>query len=218
MVNASPKTETYWIVIAGLRGAGKSTFLKRAAEKTSIRDSQDMSVITPDDEKRVLDWLARTAGALDPERPFYTEEEILFTRWARRIVIGEIDVDARLKVCLYEAPGTREFDFLWEVMSPESYLGCIVIIDSTQHHTIRDVSRLAATFASYSSEPYVFAANKQDDENAMSAEDIRILLQYLDGHLLPVIPCVAHDPVAVHKVLLSLLELIRDSYDDGILW
>jgi len=218
MTNAFPNLETYWIVIAGLKEAGKSTFLTQAAETTSVRDSHDMSIITPEEQERVLDWLARTGGALDPDRSYYTEDELLFTRWARRVTIGEIDVDPKLKVFLYEAPSTREFDFLWEVMSPNTYLGCIVMIDSTQHTTIRDTSRLAATFASYSPEPYVFAANKQDLDNAMSAEDIRILLQFLDGHLLPVVPCVANDSMAVYQVLMALLELIRDSYDDGILW
>ena len=218
MINPSTKTETYWIVIAGLRGSGKSTFLRQAAETTSVRDRQDMSVITTEDQQRVMDWLSRTGSALDPERTFYTEEEQLFTRWARRITIGEIQVDSKLTVCLYEAPGALEFDFLWQVMSPSNYLGCIVVLDSTRHHLIRDASRLAATFASYSSEPYVFAANKQDDDNAMSAEDIRILLQFLDGHLLPVLPCVASDSMSVQHVLLRLLELIRDDYDDGISW
>ena len=218
MVNPPKKTETYWIVIAGLRGSGKSTFLRNVAESISVRDRQDMSIITQDDQQRVMDWLARTGGALDPERPFYTEEEMLFTRWARRITIGEIKVEPNLTVCLYEAPGTREFDFLWQVMSPNNYLGCIVMIDSTQHHLIRDTSRLAATFASYADEPYVFAANKQDHANAMSAGDIRILLQFIDGHLLPVLPCTAHDHLSVQMVLLRLLELIRDDYDDGISW
>lgn len=216
MNNKSP--QPYWIVIAGLPGAGKSTFLRHAAETITLRDRQDMSVITPEEQQDILQWLASSGSALDPERDFTTPEERRFRRWMRRITVGEIPIDARMTVYFYEAPGTREFDFMWNLITPETYLGAITVIDSTQHHTIRDASRLAATFAAYSPEPYVFAANKQDRAEALPVEDMRILLQYLDGHLLPVVPCDATDPHSVQKVLLRFLELIRDSYDDGIEW
>lgn len=214
-----PKVETYWIVIAGLKGSGKTTFLHHAAETITLRDRWDMSVITEEDELRVLEWLQTVGGALDPDRPRMSEEEQLFQRWTRRVTIGEIAVDPRLRVCLYEAPSTREFDFLWEVITPESLLGSITVIDSTEHMTIREASRVAAAVASYApGEPYIFAANKQDCDGAMAPEDIRILLQFLDGHLLPVMSCVATDTWSVKRVMIRLLEMLRDSYDDGIQW
>lgn len=210
--------QTYWIIIAGLRGAGKSTFLKHASESITLRDSHDMSVITPEDEAAVLDWLASTGGALDPYRTEITAEEQQFMRWSRRVRVGEMPIDNQMRVCFYEAPGTREFDFLWRVITPETLLGSIVIVDSTDHPRIREASRLAAVFASYAPEPYVFAANKQDCDDALPPEDMRILMQFADGHMLPVLPCVAKERGSVTGVLLALLELVRDTYDDGIMW
>lgn len=208
----------YWIVIAGLKRAGKSTFMRHIAESITLRDAQDMTLITPDEHEAVLDWLARTGGALDPDRAHPSPEEQRFQRWMRRVTVGEILVDDKTRVGFYEAPGSREMDFFWRVITPNTYLGAIMVVDSTHHNTLRDASRLAAAFAAYAPEPYVFAANKQDELNAMSAEDIRILLQFTDGHMLPVVPCVAHEVHSATHVLLALLELIRDSYDDGIEW
>lgn len=207
--------ETYWIIIAGLKGAGKSAFLTRASETITLRDSADMSMITPEQDAAVLRWLAETGGALDPYREVMTAEEVLFTRWSRRVRVGEIPIDHRMRVCLYEA--RREVDALWATIPPETLLGSIIVIDSANHVLIRDASRLAAAVASYAPTPYVFAANKQDNPDALPPEDIRILLQFLDGHLLPVVPCVATEEASVKGVLLALLEQVRESYDDGII-
>jgi uncharacterized protein len=217
MTTAHPR-ETYWVVIAGLPQSGKTTFMRQAADKMTARDRQDMSLITQAEHMQVLDWLNRTGGALDPDRINISDEERLFTRWARRVTVGEIDVDHNLRVYLYEAPGTREFDFLWHVMSPDTYMGAITIIDSTQHETIREASRLAATFAAYAQQPYIFAVNKQDQPDAMPPSDIEMLLHFLDGHTAPVVPCVAKDTWSVKRTIIRLLELIRDTYDDAIIW
>jgi len=207
----------YWIVVAGLKKAGKTTFIQHAAERMTLRDRDDLSYITPEEHQRVLAWLANVGSALDPDRAYQTEEELLFERWARRISVGEIDVDPALRVCLYEA-NTRDLDFLSRQIPQDSYLGTIMLIDSTDHNSIRDVSRLAAALATYTPDPYLFAASKQDLPNALDPEDIRILIQFLDGHLQPVIPCNAQDPNTVRTVLLRFLELMRESFDDGIQW
>lgn len=210
---------TYWIVIAGLRGSGKSTFLKHAADTIALRDHKDMSIITEDEQARVMEWLAHSGGSLDPDYPLVSDDAQLFLRWTRRVTIGEIIVDPRLRVCLYEAPHTREFDFLWNVIRPETLLGSITVIDSTRHISIREASRVAAAIASYApEEPYIFAANKQDYESALSIEDICTLLEFLDGHPLSVYPCIATDSWSVKKVMIRLMELLRDDYDDGIKW
>ena len=209
---------TYWVVIAGLPGSGKTTFLHHAAEYITTRDNLDMSIITDTDTERVLQWLERTGGTLDPNRSYASEEELLFQRWSRRVRVGEIIVEPDIRAALYEAPGTRDFDFLWQVMSPETYLGTIMLIDSTDHNSIRDASRIAATFAAYAPEPYIFAANKQDLPEALPVDDIRTVLHFVEGHEAPVVPCSALDLWSVKRTLIRLLELIRDSYDDGIQW
>ena len=208
--------QTYWIVIVGLAGAGKTTFLQQASEFTTERDPHDMSEITPAQQSAAQAWLQRTGNTPNAAHPVPDERQ--FQRWSRRVTVGGIRIDEHTQVCLYEAPVTHEFDFLWQVMTPEMYLGAVVVLDSTRHDTLREASRLAAAFASYAPEPYVFAANRHGDEYALPVQDLRILLQNLDGHLLPVVPCNVIDRASVQQVLLAFLELIRDNYDDGIAW
>ncbi|MEO0563970.1 MAG: hypothetical protein AAF125_17835 [Chloroflexota bacterium] len=211
--------ETYWIVIAGLRRSGKTTFMQGAADAMTLRDNADMSVITPNQQQQVMDWLSQTGSALDPYRNEQSEDEQQFTRWARRVSVGEIHVGSDLNVCLYETPATRDFDFLWRVMTPDTYLGAVIVLDSTDHLAIRDASRLASAFATYAKDaPYIFAANKQDEQRALSIADIRTLLTFLDKHKVPIIPCNATDVWSVKRTLIRLLELIRETYDDGIEW
>ena len=215
----SKTVDTYWIVIAGLRRSGKTTFLKGAADTITLRDNADMSIITPEQQQQVMDWLSRTGSALDPFRTEQSEDEQQFTRWARRVSVGEIHVGIDLQVCMYETPATRDFDFLWRVMTPDTYLGAVIVLDSTDHLAIRDASRLASAFATYAQDaPYIFAANKQDETRALSIADIRTLLTFLDKHRVPIVPCDAHDVWSVKRTLIRLLELIRETYDDGIEW
>jgi signal recognition particle receptor subunit beta len=211
-------TTTYWIVIAGLINAGKSTFMDAVAERVVLRDSADMSLITESDQVQIMDWLQQTGGTAGLDAAKRSARVQGIKRWSRRVRIGEIDIGHKLMVGFYEAPGTRDLSFLQDAIQPDSKLGSIIMIDSTDHNSIRDASRLASALAGYANAPYIFVANKQDDPNAMPAEDIRILLQFLDGHLVPVVPCISTDASSVKTALLRLLDLVRESYDDHIEW
>ena len=185
--------QTYWIGVAGLSGAGKSTFLQHAAEFITEHDPHEPHIIAP----------AQPAAVSTLPRP---------------VTVGGIRIDTHTQVCLYEVPAAHPAENVPHLLPLDDYLGTVIVLDSTSHRTIRDASQRAADLAAHAATPYVFAANKQDDEYALPVQDLRILLQHLDGHLLPVVPCVATQRPAVQRVLLSFLELVRDDYDDGIAW
>ncbi len=115
---------------------------------------------------------------------------------------GRITVGSDLVLYLFGTPGQRRFDFMWEILS-EGMLGFIVIVDSTRPETFREAKRILETFESYSSTPFVVAANKQDHNDAWEPNDLRIILNLGSG--VKVLPCVAYDKESVKNVLLELL-------------
>jgi uncharacterized protein len=125
---------------------------------------------------------------------------------------GRITVDDDLVLYLFGTPGQRRFDFMWEILS-EGMLGFIVMVDSTKPETFREAKRILETFQSYSSTPYVVAANKQDREDAWEPDDLRIILR-LDSAI-KLLPCVALDKESVKSVLLELLYSILERMDRG---
>jgi signal recognition particle receptor subunit beta len=64
------------------------------------------------------------------------------------------------------------------------------------------------TFRGYAATPYVVAANKQDQEDAWSPEDLRIALK-VDSRI-KLLSCVARDKESVKNVLLELLYSILE--------
>jgi small GTP-binding protein len=125
---------------------------------------------------------------------------------------GRITVDDDLVLYLFGTPGQRRFDFMWEILS-EGMLGFIVLVDSTKPETFREAKRILETFESYSSTPYVVAANKQDHEDAWDPGDLRIILQL--NSAVKVLPCIAFEKESVKNVLLELLYSILDQLDES---
>ena len=167
--------QTYWIMVVGLAGAGKTTFIRQAASERVPPSPQHSAQVS-------------------------------------------IQVDEHIQVRLHEAPNTNDPKILWRGVHPSRCLGAVIMVDSTNHRGLADASRQAAALTTTDPVPYVFAANKQDQLHALPVLELRILLQHFDGHLLPVLPCVATERTDVQRVLLALLELARDDYDDGIAW
>ena len=124
---------------------------------------------------------------------------------------GRITVGPDLVLYLFGTPGQRRFDFMWEILS-EGMLGFVVIVDSTRPETFREAKRILTTFESYSATPFVVAANKQDDEDAWSPEDLRIILKMRPE--IKVLPCVALDKESVKNVLLELLYSVLERMDE----
>jgi len=123
---------------------------------------------------------------------------------------GRITVDADLVLYLFGTPGQKRFDFMWEILS-EGMLGFVVMVDSTRPETYREAKSILETFRAYAPTPYVVAANKQDQPDAWSIDDLRIALR-LDPAV-KLLPCVANDREKVKAVLLELLYSILADMD-----
>jgi uncharacterized protein len=124
---------------------------------------------------------------------------------------GRITVGPDLVLYLFGTPGQRRFDFMWEILS-EGMLGFVVMIDSTRPETFREARRILETFESYAATPFVVAANKQDNEDAWTPEDLRIILRLPEN--IKVLPCVATDKESVKTVLLELLYSVLERMDE----
>jgi signal recognition particle receptor subunit beta len=94
-----------------------------------------------------------------------------------------------------------------EILS-EGKLGFFVVVDSTRPETFREARSILDTFRGYAATPYVVAANKQDEDDAWTPEDLRIALK-VDSRI-KLLPCVARDKESVKNVLLELLYTILE--------
>jgi uncharacterized protein len=144
------------------------------------------------------------------DRQITRESERIKEQTTVAMDFGRITVDEELILYLFGTPGQKRFNFMWEILS-EGMLGFVVMVDSTRPETFREARRILDTFRSYSPVPYIVAANKQDLEDAWSAEDLRIVLR-VDSEV-KVIPCVARDKESVKEVLLELLYAILELMD-----
>lgn len=176
--------QTLKMVVTGPFSAGKTQFIQTVSEIDVVATEASIS---GGEEKRVKN---RTTVAMD---------------------FGRITVDEDLVLYLFGTPGQRRFDFMWEILS-EGMLGFVVLVDSARPETFREARRILDTFQSYAAAPYIVAANKQDMEDAWSADDLRIALR-IDSDV-KVLPCVATDKESVKAVLLELLYSILDLLEE----
>ncbi|MEK7276600.1 MAG: ATP/GTP-binding protein [Chloroflexota bacterium] len=136
------------------------------------------------------------------ERKVTTEAEKIKDSTTVAMDFGRITVDNELVLYLFGTPGQKRFDFMWEILS-EGMLGFVVMVDSSRPETFREAKSILETFRAYAPTPYVVAANKQDDPEAWTPEDLRIALR-LDPNV-KLLPCVATQRESVKNVLLELL-------------
>jgi len=136
------------------------------------------------------------------ERKISSEAERVKESTTVAMDFGRITVDADLVLYLFGTPGQKRFEFMWEILS-EGMLGFVVMVDSTRPETFREAKSILETFRAYAPTPYVVAANKQDNDEAWSIEDLRIALRLAPE--VKLIPCVATDRERVKNVLLELL-------------
>ena len=136
------------------------------------------------------------------ERKISSEAERIKESTTVAMDFGRITVDAELVLYLFGTPGQKRFEFMWEILS-EGMLGFVVMVDSTRPETFREAKSILETFRAYAPTPYVVAANKQDNDDAWSIDDLRIALRLAPE--VKLIPCVATDREKVKNVLLELL-------------
>lgn len=176
--------QTVKMVITGPFNAGKTEFIRSISEIDVVTTDEDIS-----------------AGAEE----FGTKEQTTVA-----MDFGRITVDDDLVLYLFGTPGQRRFDFMWEILA-EGMLGFVVMVDSARPETFREAKSILETFRAYAPTPYVVAANKQDDPDAWSPDDLRIILR-LDDHI-KLLPCVATHKESVKNVLLELLYSILDEME-----
>jgi len=174
--------QTVKMVITGPFASGKTEFIRSVSEIDVVSTERRIS----SESEKVKD---STTVAMD---------------------FGRITIDEDLVLYLFGTPGQRRFDFMWEILS-EGMLGFVVLVDSTRPETFREAKRILDTFRAYAPTPYVVAANKQDESDAWTPEDLRIALRVEDG--VKCLPCVATDKEAVKNVLIELLYSILDRID-----
>jgi len=175
--------QTVKMVVTGPFAAGKTEFIRAISEIDVVSTERKIST----EAERIKD---ATTVAMD---------------------FGRITVDQDLVLYLFGTPGQKRFDFMWEILS-EGMLGFVVVVDSTRPETFREARSILDTFRGYASTPYVVAANKQDQEDAWTPEDLRIALK-VDSRV-KLLPCVAHDKESVKNVLLELLYAILERMED----
>jgi len=168
---------TVKMLVTGDVGAGKTEFIRAVSEIEPVST-----------EATITDELAE----LKPETVVSMD-------------FGRITVDDDLVLHLYGTPGQIRLDFIREVLSA-GILGYVVLVDSTRLHTCPATRRAVDFLETVSDNPYVVVANKQDAENAFSAEDIRYVLSLSDG--VPVLPCIALNKELVKEVLFTLFDRI----------
>jgi uncharacterized protein len=144
------------------------------------------------------------------EQSISTELERIKESTTVAMDFGRLTVDDTLILHIYGTPGQRRFEFMWDILS-EGMLGYVLMIDSTRPETFREARYILDAFTEHSDTPFVIAVNKQDLENAWGAEDIRHALHLRDE--IPVLPCIATDMEPVKKVLLKLLDMIKQQLD-----
>jgi hypothetical protein len=120
--------------------------------------------------------------------------------------IGRLVVDNDLLLYIISPPNTRSYDFIWE--QPRGTLGLVVIVDSTDPNSFRETRNIIETFRAYAPFPFVVAANKQDHHDAWDPAAMRIILRL--PRKVPLVPCIATQPMSVRKVLISLLYTVLD--------
>ncbi len=172
--------QTVKMVVTGPFAAGKTQFIGSISEIAVVRTERKIT----DDTSSVK---PQTTVAMD---------------------FGRITIDKDLVLYLFGTPGQRRFDFMWEILS-EGMLGFVVMVDSVRPETFREARTILDTFRGYSDTPFVIAANKQDDPDAWSPEDVKIALG-LDGNA-HVLPCIATQKESVKYVLLELLYSILEN-------
>ncbi|UCE27828.1 MAG: ATP/GTP-binding protein [Candidatus Coatesbacteria bacterium] len=168
---------TVKMLITGDVGSGKTEFIRTISEIDPVSTE---AKVTDD----LADLKLETTVAMD---------------------FGRITVDDDLVLHLYGTPGQIRFDFMWEILST-GILGYIVMVDSTRPQTCPATRRVIDFFEVISDVPYIVVANKQDVDNAFSADDVRHILSLDEG--VPVLPCSALDKEDVKEVLLTLFERI----------
>jgi len=172
------------IIVAGTLGAGQDDFIKSISEER-------------------LPFASR-----------YTDTDFAHEIYRYVNILPFTFENQSCEVHFIEPPGSRRFDFMWEVIaSPPMHLAIIIVVDSTFTNVFRWAKSILETFRAYVPDdiPIIIAANRSDEWGAWDAEALSIALGVYKE--IPIIPCVATDRQSVASVLIALCEEILKNID-----
>ncbi|MCP4231126.1 MAG: GTP-binding protein, partial [bacterium] len=118
---------------------------------------------------------------------------------------GRITVDMDTIVYLFGTPGQDRFDFMWDILS-KNMVGFIVMIDGTNLDSYDETEDIIAYFKELSDVPYILVANKRDEPDAASPEEIRVALGLSEEE--KILACNATNPYSASQVIREIVEMI----------
>lgn len=177
------------IYILGKRFSGKTQFIEAISE---------IEVISDRGKSDTTDEKAPTEVSMDFGRIIIDVNHILYLfasmgKWHRSV---EDTIDR-----------SQDFDPASSVF-PAGYVFMVESHRPTELDTIKKSMQHVLAVTKSTHKPCVVAANFQDQPQALSPEEIRLLLAIPAD--VPVLPCIATDKNSVCRVLLALFELMID--------
>jgi uncharacterized protein len=143
---------------------------------------------------------------LSTERPVSGDEEGATTTVA--LDFGRIRPGRDLALHLFGTPGQDRFEFMWDILA-EGMLGFVVLVDGTRPRDDAAARRIEGTFAALDDVPHVVAVNKTGGQVASTVvAEVRDRLQLAADT--PILLCDARDREDVKRVLVALLEQVRE--------
>lgn len=124
-------------------------------------------------------------------------------------ISGHLSLDDNSQVRLVEPPQPASFEYVWlrKVIDQAEVDGFLVLVDSTRPDQFMEVVYLLHTIRAYHPDtPCVLVANKQDQPEAWTTQQLRVRLG-TDGDI-QILPCIANDPDTAEMVVIELLKQI----------
>ncbi len=178
----------YIILVDGVFSSGKTTFIETLCGE--IEELHDI-------EKDVVEAESNSGSKYGGN-------------WTACGGVLELESD---RIFLVKMPSNSRFDFFWTILAEHysTYLGILVLMDSTRSDAFYESNSRAQTICAYApSRPAIIAANKQDNPSAVTAEDIHLLFD----SKFPIVPCIAKDRESVKAVTIRLLEEYLNTISD----
>lgn len=108
-----------------------------------------------------------------------------------------------LQVHVFGCPGMRHFNLVRKALSVGSH-GVVLVVDSTDTQSVIEGERYLTEIFGANVPPFVVAANKQDQEGALSPQEIQRLLTFD----VPVFPTSAISGNGLEAPLRALIQLL----------